>query len=171
MKKQLVLLTVLLLTLYIPVNAQQNYKAKFINAFTRYMNWPDEAKQGFFNIGVYGSFDLYKEVSQETMGKTVGHQNVVAINILKENQLRLTNLHILVIGKKYCTGDALDNIVKQFAGTYTLIITEEDGIVHGAGISFKSSGSALGFRYNSSNIRSKGIAMSRQFEGMGENAN
>lgn len=168
MKKQLVIAMALLFTANISAFAQQSYKAKFINAFTRYMDWPDQAKQGLFNIGVYGSIDLYKEISEETMGRTVGNQNIVAINILKENQLELAKLHILVVGRKYCTPEHLRNITSKFSNSYTLIITEDDGIVNGAGISFKNSGQSLSFQYNLANIKSKGIATSRQFQGMGE---
>lgn len=171
MKKLLVLLGIIFITANSPVSAQQNYKAKFINAFTRYMDWPDRAKQGFFNIGVYGSFDLYKEISEETMGRTVGSQNIVAINILKENQLELTNLHILVIGRKYCTPDQLARITTKFANSYTLIITEDHGILNGAGISFQNNGSSLKFKYNMDNIKDKGIVASGQFKSMGEGVN
>ncbi|MBL6449106.1 YfiR family protein [Fulvivirga sp. 29W222] len=171
MKRKLVLLLGILLAANVSVSAQQNYKAKFINAFTRYMNWPDQSKHGFFNIGVYGSFDLYKEISEETMGRSVGNQNVVAINILKENQLDLTKLHILVVGRKYCTPENLNRITSKFSNSYTLIVTEDNGILNGAGISFQNNGTALGFKYNLDNINNKGIAASGQFKSMGQGVN
>lgn len=171
MKKTLVLILLLLLAITFTATAQQNYKAKFIYAFTRYMNWPDHAKEGFFNIGVFGSFDLYKEISEETMGRTVSGQNVVAINIIKQEQLDITNLHILVIGKKYCTPALLEEISLKFKNSYTLIITEDNGIMNGAGITFINNGPALTFKYSTSNITQKGIAISRQFKGMGEGVN
>ncbi|GAA0190279.1 hypothetical protein GCM10009122_51690 [Fulvivirga kasyanovii] len=169
-KRKLVLVAGILLATSFNLSAQ-NYKAKFINAFTRYMDWPDRAKQGFFNIGVYGSFDLYKEISEETMGRTVGSQNVVAINILKENQLDLTKLHILVIGKKYCTPEHLKRITSKFSNSYTLIVTEDSGVLNGAGISFENRGTTLGFKYNLANINNKGIAASGQFKSMGQEVN
>lgn len=171
MRKKLALVAVLFLASNLVVIAQDQYKAKFINAFTRYMNWPEQTKSGFFNIGVYGSFDLYRLISEETMGRTVGKQNIVAINIIKEDQLVLTDLHILVVGKKFCAPDFLQKISEQLKGKHTLIVTEEGGVPFGAGIGFITKGSSLGFTYNTDNIKKQGIMISRQFEAMGKEAN
>lgn len=171
MRKKLTLLTILSLLNFTASMAQDHYKAKFINAFTRYMNWPESTKGGFFNIGVYGSFDLYKQISEETMGKSVGKQNVVAINIMKEDQLNIMNLHILVIGKKYCSEVFLQKITQLLRGRHTLIISETDGVAYGASIGFTTTGSSLGFTYNTDNIRRHGIMMSKQFQAMGREVN
>ncbi|ELR73797.1 hypothetical protein C900_01407 [Fulvivirga imtechensis AK7] len=171
MRTKLALTTVLFLSVSLTATAQDQYKAKFINAFTRYMNWPEQTRSGFFNIGVYGSFDLYKLISEETMGRTVGKQNILAINIIKEGQLDLTDLHILVVGEKFCTPAILQKISAQLKGKHTLIVTEEGGVPFGAGIGFITKGSSLGFTYNTENIKKQGIMISKQFEAMGQEAN
>ena len=162
MKNKVVLVALIIMSSFTTINAQVSYKAKFINGFTRYMDWPTQAKKGQFSIGIYGSYDLYKEITKETMGRTVGNQNVVTVNILRENLLTMTPLHILVVGREYCTEEHMKNITAKFSNSFTLIVTEQDGMSNGAGISFTGNGQSLGFNYNADNIKEKGIIVSKQ---------
>jgi len=168
MKK--IALTLIIIT-SIAANARNtsSIKALFIYQFTRMIEWPIETKKGMFRIGVLGSFDMYKEISDATLGRNVGVQNIEVMNIMDISQLNLTNYHILVIGDNLCNQYRINEINAKLKGTSTITITLKDNYLNNKiAIGFKKEGEQFSYCYSLLLIKNKGLQISKDFISLGE---
>ena len=158
--------TILLLCISLIMSAKTtDMTAIFIYQFTKLIEWPDSYKSGMFRIGVLGSFDTYKEVSNVTLGRNVGNQNIEVMNIVNRNLISLTNYHIIVVGDEFCTSENIKYIHDQLKGKPTLIISNK--------LNYKCPGICVGFEnsgggdsryfFEQKCIEAKGLKCSRDF--------
>jgi hypothetical protein len=124
------------LTLSLAGNAQTtNYKAYsvFLYSFAKYIEWPEDVRNGEFIIAVFGNQKLVHEMQTAVAGRKAGSQT---IRIVESKSLDdMSQVHMIFISD--LKSGATDDIVKQLKGKPVLIVTERDGLVRkGAGISF-----------------------------------
>ncbi|MBL4623610.1 MAG: YfiR family protein [Flavobacteriales bacterium] len=137
---------------------KQNYdtnakmKAVFVYNFTRYIEWPEEYKQGNFVIGLLGETPITAEIDKVAATKKAVNQT---IEIKKFNSLSdISECHILYVASSN-SGD-LSAALQKTKGRSTLVITEQDGLaVKGAGISFKVVNNRQKFEINKRNIENR----------------
>lgn len=160
----------LLFSITLSCYAQPNNgtKALYIYQFTKMINWPTETKSGMFRIGVLGSFDAYKEISEVTMGRNVGSQNIEVMNVFSIDQLSIAPFHILFIGDDYCTTEQLQQISTKLKSKATLIITSKQNYSHTlACIGFEGTGRDFTYNFSKDCISTKGLAYSKEFISLG----
>lgn len=137
---------------------KQNYdtnakmKAVFLYNFTRYIEWPEEYKQGNFVIGLLGETAITEELTKVAATKKAVNQT---IEIKKFNSIKdVSECHMLYVSSGN-SGD-LASAIQKTKGRSTLVITEQEGYAaQGAGISFKVVENRQKFEINKANIQNR----------------
>lgn len=112
-----------------------NYKtySVFLYSFSKYIEWPVEARQGEFIIAVIGNSKLAQELQTGVTGRKAGTQVIKVIEV--KNISELAGVNMVFVGD--LKSGVTDDIVKEFKGKPLLIVTERDNLVKkGAGVSF-----------------------------------
>lgn len=159
------LFTVLLLSICLVLTAKtNNTKSIYIYQFTRLIEWPTDFKSGMFRIGVLGSFDTYKHITEVTLGRNVGNQNIEVMNVVNIKLVGLTNYHILVIGEDYCTPEQLKAIKLYLKDKPTLLVTTKTNFRYpGICVGFESTANEYSYFYRLNCIESRNLKCSREF--------
>lgn len=140
-----------------------------IYQFTKLIDWPANTKAGMFRIGVLGSPDVYIELSEVAMSRTVGSQNIEVMNVMSINQLQIAPFHILVVCESFCNSEKFKEINTQLQGKPTLVITYKPNYKnYYSSIGIESDGLKYRYNYNQSLIQSKGLKCSKDFLMMGK---
>lgn len=141
MKKILyILLSFILLTSWVVVRPDQSeeanakIKAIYIYNFTKYIEWPENYKQGNFVVGVYGNNSaLLSELNKMASSKTVGSQKFEIKSLTSSAEA--AQCHIVFVQPDNST--QLPEIVSKIKSKSTLIVTDKPGLTaKGAGINF-----------------------------------
>ncbi|MEA2043055.1 MAG: YfiR family protein [Bacteroidota bacterium] len=155
---------VILVLLFFGAEAQESkFQAMSIYDFTRMLQWPQDYREGNFNIKVIGDSDIYDEIKTFTLNKRVrGVQKIVVAQASIDN---IGKCHILVVGES--ESENLSLILNNTKTKGTLIVTQEKGLTPmGAGISFIKNGKGR-YNYNLANIANNKIAVSTSFKQIG----
>ncbi len=114
--------------------ANARIKAIYIYNFTKYIEWPDSYKKGFFVIGFIGTNSaLLSELSAMSITKKVGTQAIEIKNV--STIVNSDKFNILYILTENST--QLSDVLTKVKGNSTLIITDKPGLAKlGAGINF-----------------------------------
>lgn len=128
--------------------ANAKIKAIYIYNFTKYIEWPDNYKQGNFVIGVMGNnISLINELNKMAASKTVGSQRLEIKNLTSAD-LPCHIIYVLSDNSAQLT-DVMDKIKNKS----TLIITDKAGLAaKGAGINFVVQENKQKIELNKSNI-------------------
>lgn len=128
--------------------ASAKIKAIYIYNFTKYIEWPDNYKQGNFVIGVMGNnLSLINELNKMAASKTVGAQKLEIKNITSADAV----CHIIYLLSTNST--QLAEVVDKIKNKSTLIITDRAGLAtKGAGINFVIQENKQKIELNKSNI-------------------
>lgn len=140
------------------------YYASCIFNFSRYVNWPGDAKNGDFNIAVVGDKKVFDELQSLVNGRTVGTQTMKVIFYKNVNELTGFN-HIVYLSawqnKDY------SKLMAKINGKNTLVVTEEEGMIKsGAAFDFVSVDGYMKFEMDKSNIEKAGLQVSSALEKM-----
>lgn len=139
------------------------YMAKFIVSLVRYIEWPGEMQKGNFIIGVYGSFDMYKAIVDETVDIGLQGRNTDIMNLAKLDYANLTRLHMLILAEEKCTKENIKLINEKLNGIPTILVTNKEGTLEqGAGINFVVRNDKLAYELDKSNARKNGIKIGSQ---------
>ena len=114
--------------------ASAKIKAIYIYNFTKYIEWPDNYKQGNFVIGVVGTnATLVNELNKMATSKTVGNQKLEIKNISGSEDA--SECHIVFILSDYST--QLSEILTKIKGKSVLVVTDKAGMAaKGSAINF-----------------------------------
>lgn len=162
--KKLLLLAIAVLSLNGILNAQlSRFQAMYIYNFSRMVEWPDEYKNGTFEIGVIGNSDLIEELKIFTSAKKAGNQD---ISVLSFNGIEdIQKCHILFIGSNM--EKKFNEIYSKTSSFNTLVISERTNLIdRGAAISFTVIDGKLKYYLNADNARNKGLKVSSSLENM-----
>lgn len=142
MKKILfiLLLPIVLLTQSAAIKLDQSeeagarIKAIYIYNFTKYIEWPNEYKDGNFVIGVYGTnAPLLGELNKMAASKMVGSQKLEIKNIMVPSDA--AQCHIIYILND--NSGQIAEVITKIKGKSALIVTDKPGMAkQGAGINF-----------------------------------
>ncbi|MBN1117218.1 MAG: YfiR family protein [Bacteroidales bacterium] len=146
-------------------DSKHEYMAKFIVSLVRYIQWPEKMNEGNFKIGIYGSFDMYKAISNQTLDIGIQNRNVDIMNLSKIDDVNLTPLHMLIITDANCTPENIRKAINLTAKSATIIVTDKEvATKYGAGINFVSRNNKLAYELHKPNCRRNGILISKQAE-------
>ncbi len=166
--KKILLLLLLFMYVNLYARTQNDMRALSIYQFTKLIEWPSNSKTGMFRIGVLGSFADYKELSDVTLGRNVGSQNIEVMNVMSLNQLNLTDFHILLIGDSFCSAEYIKEISAQLKGKSTLIIANKLNYSgNDVCIGFVGEGQSMKYYYTFPAIQAKGLKCSQNFLQLG----
>lgn len=115
-------------------------QAAYLYNFAKYIRWPGESQQ--FTIGVLGSDETVKELGRILKDKKIAGKPLV-IKLMDAGD-PLNGIQILFLPEEASAG--LPDIVQPALGNSTLVVTEEDLIKKGAGISFVVQDDKLRFK-------------------------
>lgn len=159
-----IILLLLVFSGFTPVQLNDNTNAKikatFIYNFTRYIEWPVDAKSGDFEIGVVGTTPLYAELEKMAQRTTRGSQS---FNITQYSSgTSIGTCHMIFIAKGQSS--QIDAIVKKFQGKSTLIISEKNGLIEKGDINFVIANSKQSFEINKGNIAGHSLSMASRLQ-------
>jgi len=126
-------------------------KVMFLYNFTKYIEWPQEYKQGDFVIGVLGatSENLKKELAKLASTKKAGIQTIVIKTFNSVSEIEKCHLLFITESKS----GLLDEASLKCKKNSTLIVTEKDGLAkRGSAINFVVKDNKQNFELNKSNI-------------------
>jgi hypothetical protein len=139
--------------------------AKFIISLVRHIEWPNQMKDGNFKIGIYGSFDLYKAITDETINIGLQNRNTDILNLSKLEDIKMTTYHIIIVSEDRYSEENLQKINGYINLKPTLLITDKEGATKaGSGINFIIRNNKLAYELNKSNACHNGIKIGKQVE-------
>jgi hypothetical protein len=125
-------------------------KAIYIYNFTKYIEWPNDYKEGNFVIGVLGTnAPLLSELNKMASSKTVGNQKLEIKSIT--NLADAAQCHIIYILTD--NSNQIADVINKIKGRSTLIVTDKAGMAkQGAGINFSIVENKQKIELNKANI-------------------
>ena len=113
----------------------------YLYSFAKNVYWPSAYNTGDFTIGIYGSKDLFEQLSANFKGKMTGSQKIIFD--FYESTSDISDCHMLFVGK-----DETNTIskVKKVLDEKTLLVTELKDISN-------SSSSMINFVYVQSRLK------------------
>ncbi len=167
MKRVLILLFVLLSVGMVKAQDAEleKYKSLFTLNFIRYIDWPEEAKQGDFVIGVVKNSSLAAVLEDKTTGKKFGYQNIVVKEF--KNIESITDCQILYVSSNLNYSKNASFLEAKLKNKNSLIITESKGAIsNGSMINFVIAEDKLKFEISASNAQGYGLAFSNSLSSM-----
>lgn len=129
-------------------------KANYLFNFGAQCDWPEEAKQGRFEIAVLGNDPVYRSLADTYVGKPIGSQVVEIIKYGLASEIEVPN--ILYIGEDSL--DKLDEICLQLKDKSIMVVCEQPGALNkGATINFTVDASKIRYELNTEQAVEKGI--------------
>ena len=133
------------LCMFIAKAQDEKIKALFIYNFTKYIEWPANAKQGTFVIGVLGETPVFDQLVANTSTRKVSTQEIVVKKYSKASEIEKCHIIYVPHDKSGNVKDIL-NRVKDWP---TLIITDSPGMINtGSGLNFIMSNGRQSFEIN-----------------------
>tara|TARA_Y100000992_G_C21269079_1_gene495641 strand:- start:1728 stop:2267 length:540 start_codon:yes stop_codon:yes gene_type:complete len=91
----------------------------YLYSFAKNVYWPSAYSTGDFTIGIYGSKDLFDQLSANFKGKMTGSQNIIFD--FYETTSDISDCHMLFIGRQEASTISK---VKKVLDKKTLLVTE-----------------------------------------------
>jgi hypothetical protein len=155
--KKFFVMTFLLFVVILTKAQEEKYIGLFVYNFTKYFDWPSEAKSGDFKIQILGHQSVYDELILITAGKTVGNQKIVVQHINSIDEISAHN-HILFLG--HWQSRNIDAIKQKIANKPVLLVSEFEGLLEkGSIINFIVRDGKIKFELNSTNANASGLKM------------
>ena len=130
--------------------ANAHVKAIYIYNFTKYIEWPQNYKEGNFVVGVLGtSVPLINELNKMASSKTVGTQKfeIKSVSFVAD----AAKCHIIYILAD--NSSQLSDVIGKVKGKSALIVTDKVGLAtKGSAINFIIDGNKQKIELNRSNV-------------------
>jgi hypothetical protein len=139
--------------------------ANIIYRFTKYVNWPEDKKNGDFIIGVVNNNTLYEQLKSFVNNKAAGSQRIV----IKKFAASASSFpcHILFIGEE--ASSSLKKIAGTTGSTPTLLVTEAEGLAKkGSCINFVIVQDHLKLEINKENINDRNLDIANELLSLGK---
>lgn len=144
--------------------ANARIKSIYIYNFTKYIEWPENYREGNFVIGFIGNNSaLLTELSKMSSVKKVGNQSIEIKNISNvDDNTRFNIIFILSDNSSQLT-----EVVNKVKNKSTLIVTEKQGLAkQGAGINFVVIENKQKIELNKKNIEKYKLKVASALENM-----
>lgn len=139
------------------LKAQSNYsklQAAYIYNFAKYITWSYPSDT--FYIAIYGNIQIARELSVATLNKRV---NGIPIRIkIINDQEPAKNCQLVFLAKQ--KSRELSELLKVLMDRQVLLVTEDDLISKGAGISFIVRNNMLRFKLNETYLKKANLKAS-----------
>lgn len=147
--------------------ANAKIKAIYIYNFTKYIEWPDDYKEGSFVIGFIGkNTALFTELSKMADSKKAGNQEIAIKNISTLDDNSKYNI-VFILSEN---SNQLGEVLAKSKGKSTLIVTEKDGLISkGAGINFVVRDSKQKIETNKTNIEKSNLKVAKTLIDLSDN--
>ncbi len=157
---RLSIILILLTAMFIRVNAQTEVniaKATFLYNFTRFVEWPSKTNSNNFVITVFGSSELYNELSDYTINKYVSNQHIIVKLAYSVEDIKNCDLLFVSFSK----ASKLKEISAFLSNSNTLIVSEKPGSLEdGAAINFVTNEDKLSYEIKPANATKAGLKLS-----------
>jgi hypothetical protein len=139
--------------------------ANIIYRFTKYIDWPENKKNGDFIIGLVGESPLHEYLKTFVVNKTVGNQKII---IKTYSSTAVTfDCQILFVSEDESSG--FKKIVARTAGAPVLLVSEEEGLAYkGSCINFVVAEDRLKLEINKTNIEQRHLNIATELLGLGK---
>lgn len=170
MKKILINHIILLSVLFLAVNQANAQEEKYITLylynFTKYIEWPDEYKEGDFVIDVLGHKSVYERLEKLLASKKRGSQNFVVNNPADVSKVN-ADCHILFIG--HWQSKNLDEALRKIGNKGTLVVTEKGGLLEqGSAINLVIKNKKIQYEVKRSNLSKYDLSYSLDLTSLAE---
>jgi len=137
MRKLFLLLSFVFFSLY-SFSQFNKEKAELTFKLIQYFEWHGKnSSDNVLRVGVYGSYEMYRELADVLIGETMNGQNFDAVYISKEKDITLVEYDVIYISKQFCSPAKLKEITTLLDGRGSVLIGEtKRSIANGADISF-----------------------------------
>ena len=99
--------------------SRMKMQGMYLYSFAKNVYWPSAYSTGDFTIGIYGSKDLFDQLSANFKGKMTGSQNIIFD--FYETTSDISDCHMLFIGRQEASTISK---VKKVLDKKTLLVTE-----------------------------------------------
>ncbi len=152
-------IAILMITVHSVYSQEEKYIGLFLYNFTKFFDWPENAKTGDFVITVLGHESVAKELRQISGMKKVGNQNIVVKNI--SNPSEIERCQIMFVG--FWHSRYLPQIIEKLQNDPCLIVTEKEGLLkQGAAINFLVLENTIKFEMKKSNAVKQGLKIDQR---------
>lgn len=164
MKRLKFLLIGVLVLFSFSARAQETkFIALYLYNFTKYVDWPQEHKQGEFVIGVVGSSQVYNELLQLAQGKPVGTQTITVKSFRSVDEV--TGCHILFLSE--ANSRRVDQAVARVGQSAPLLVTQLEGAtLQGSAINFVIRDQTMKFELKKSNATKFGLRVHSRLDNL-----
>ncbi len=164
MKRLKIFLIGVLVLFSFSARAQETkFIALYLYNFTKYVDWPQEHKQGEFVIGVVGSSQVHNELMQLAQGKPVGTQTITVRSF--KNVDEVSGCHILFLSEAYSR--RVNQAVVRMEKSAPLIVTQLEGAtLHGSAINFVIRDETMKFELKKSNATRFGLRVHSRLDNL-----
>lgn len=139
------------------IDTNAKIKAMFVYNFTKYVEWPENYRQGNFIIGIIGKNNISTELFKMAESKKAGSQLFEIKSFASADQIE--KCHILLISPE--AGANLSEIAIKIKNYSTLLITEKAGLTkQGAAINFVIQNNKQAFELNKTNAEKHHLKVS-----------
>lgn len=155
--RSILLLSVIFLLTHQSLFSQvSNFKGQslFIYNFAKHIKWPNAPQE--YTIGVVGNSDFYKELETTLRGKQIDGSYFKVKTITSMNQVAECQIVYLPSS----SSKEITSLISAVGKKEILVITENDLIEKGAGISFLFVDNKIRFRLNQSLLIKHGLQVS-----------
>ncbi|MCH7534307.1 MAG: YfiR family protein [Bacteroidetes bacterium] len=128
-------------------------KAVFLYNFTKYIEWPEDKRDGNFVIGILGQTEVYNELAESARLNNEKKVSVRVLQIKKYLDARtIADCHMLYIPTD--RSGLLNAALKKVTGHHTLVVTDKAGLAKtgGAAINFVVQNNKVKFEMNKANV-------------------
>ncbi len=168
MLKKMSIIVVFLIMTVRGYGQEENYISMYLLNFTRYIEWPEERRQGDFVIEVLGHESVYEKLKEEVRNKKAGNQPISVRNYFEADEMGKP--HIMFVG--HWQSHQMPQVVENLENSSTLIIAEKTGMLEkGAAINFLVVNGKIQYEYNKPNALDRGLSVSSRLWQMGISQN
>lgn len=142
-------------------------KATLVSKFAKYIDWPAEAIQSNFVIGVYKDVDKYEYFKNFFANKGVKGKDILVLSVKSLEEAKKVNILYLSSNKK----KLLTSMSKTISGSHVLMITEnsKDMSKTMIDVSYNQKKSSLFFKVNDPNIANEQLVIPELSYFLGDN--
>lgn len=113
--------------------ASAKIKAVYLYNFSKYIEWPEDYKNGNFIVTVIGTNSSLLSELDKMSQKKVGAQSIVIKNISSPSSIQKPN----IVFVPYESSGMINDVIDKLKGKSTLLVTEKPGLTkQGSAINF-----------------------------------
>ncbi len=168
MIRRIIVIGILLFVSLRMMGQEENYISLYLLNFTRYIEWPEEDREGNFVIEVLGHASVYEKLKEIVKGKKAGGQPIEVRNYMTVEEMG--EPHIMFVG--HWQSRYIKDVVAKLEGRSTLVVAENTGMLdQGAAINFVIRDGEIQYEFKKENALNRGLNVSSRLWQLGISQN